>query len=114
MRDARPEEVPKSDFFETFELFSDLPKDADGTNQPVEDIGGPELRWERSSLAMLLNSAVTVTHDVELPSGDQSKGQGTYSVLGEQLYGLENLRKKRGEQAIEAEEEADEGAPVAQ
>ncbi|KAK4943802.1 tRNA (guanine-N(7)-)-methyltransferase non-catalytic subunit trm82 [Elasticomyces elasticus] len=113
MRDVGSEEVPKSDFFETFELFSNISKDAQGTDQPVESPAGRDLRWERSSLAMLLNDAVTVSDDIELPVEDLAKAKGTYSVLGEQLYGLENLRKKRGEQAIQGEEEAEEGAPVA-
>ncbi|KAI1612624.1 hypothetical protein EDD37DRAFT_625328 [Exophiala viscosa] len=114
MRDVGSEEVPTSDFFETFELFSNISKDADGTDQPVELPDGRELRWERSSLAMLLNGAITVSDNVDLPSEDGLKGKGTYSVLGEQLYGLENLRKKRGEQGIEAEEEVEDGTPVGQ
>lgn len=104
VKEIKPEATPKSDFFETFSLFSNRAEDANGT-APADEQPGPELRWERSSLAVLLNNAVPIFEKLDLPQEDDSKGKGTCSTIGEQLYGLENLRKRRGEQAVDAEEE---------
>ena len=101
-----PQESPSPEFFETFELFSNISLDTNGSaHRPEEEIAPSELRWERSSLAMMLNSAASGGEQAELPMEAPSKSKDTYSTLGESLYGLENLRKKRGWNAAEAEEE---------
>lgn len=105
MKAIRPEEVPNTQFFETFELFSNLSQDPD--QEVVSEDATPEmdLRWESSSLAMFLNQAAAEVEKGQLPSETSSKDKGAFSVAGEILYGLENLRKKRGQAAMEAEQE---------
>ncbi|KAK6364556.1 tRNA (guanine-N(7)-)-methyltransferase non-catalytic subunit trm82 [Exophiala oligosperma] len=115
VKEIKREAVPKSNFFETFSLFSNLSQNANGT-APAAEQPGPELRWERSSLAVLLNDAVPMSETSDLSQDSKSKGKGTYSALGEQLYGLENLRKRRGDQdqPMDAdEEEAGESPAIA-
>ncbi|KIW14818.1 hypothetical protein PV08_07603 [Exophiala spinifera] len=113
VKEVKQDAVPNSDFFETFSLFSNLTENTNGT-APKDDDPAPELRWERSSLAVLLNNAVPDSEASDLPLEDDSKGKSTYGTLGEQLYGLENLRKKKGDQAVDAEEEdAGESTPAA-
>ncbi|KIW76600.1 hypothetical protein Z517_09044 [Fonsecaea pedrosoi CBS 271.37] len=109
----RPEETPAAEAFETFELFSNLPIDDISTNNNLlGDFNGSEaeLRWETSSLAMLLNSSARDCGRGTLPSDGRAKDKGAYSAAGEMLYGLENLRKKRGQAEADAEEEAGGGA----
>ncbi|KAK7887548.1 tRNA (guanine-N(7)-)-methyltransferase non-catalytic subunit trm82 [Exophiala xenobiotica] len=112
VKDVRPEATPESSFFETFELFSDASEATNGEAQPQE---GREsaLRWERSSLAMLLNNAVPGIESVELAQGDPSHSNSTNSALGEQLYSLENLRKRKGQPALDAvDEDPEESTPA--
>ena len=100
------EEVPKTEYFETFELFSNLPDDASIGPSGGEDAPEADLRWETSSLAILLNSAASSCAKGELPSEPaKDKNRSAFSPAGEILYGLENLRKKRGQAAVEAEQE---------
>lgn len=115
VRVIRPEETPATEAFETLELFSNLSGEQSGPNETEPGVGEPELRWEKTSLAMLLNEAASNSKTSEAPSEAPPKSRGTYSALGENIYGLENLRKKRGShgQEDEAEDIGDEipGAP---
>ncbi|KAL2423624.1 tRNA (guanine-N(7)-)-methyltransferase non-catalytic subunit TRM82 [Exophiala dermatitidis] len=111
MKIVRPEETPATEFFETFELFSNLTVDEAGLVQS-ENRDEPELRWERTSLAMLLNEAASSCKTQEVSLEAPPKTHSVYSPLGESLYGLENLRKKRGLQAQKEDAEA-EGEPDA-
>jgi hypothetical protein len=103
---VRPEETPMTEYFETFQLFSDLSEDA--IVNGIQDDGSTEadLRWEPSSLSILLNNAAAGFQKGELPPEELSKDRGKegFGSAGEMLYGLENLRKKR-EAAIEAGQE---------
>lgn len=56
---------------------------------------------------MLLNDAASTCEEVEIPAQSTSnwKNSSPYSALGELLYGLESMRKKRGQTSMEAEEE---------
>ncbi|OCT48234.1 tRNA (guanine-N(7)-)-methyltransferase non-catalytic subunit TRM82 [Cladophialophora carrionii] len=108
MKVLHPEEVPKTDHFETFGLFSNLPDDISVENSQAEVSLEAELRWERSSLAMLLNNTAATVERGNLPSEptpQKDKNKSNFSPAGEILYGLENLRKKRGQAAVEAEQE---------
>lgn len=102
VKTLRPEETPASEMFETFELSSNL-SDANGSSGRLE--GHDDLRWDRSSLAMLLNNTASVVERVEISVEAPPQSKGTYSALGEMLYGLENLRKKRGLEMGNADEE---------
>jgi hypothetical protein len=102
VKTLRPEEIPALEMFETFELSSNQ-SDANGSTGRGE--ANNELRWDRSSLAMLLNDAASVTERVEISAEAPPQSRGTYSTLGEMLYGLENLRKKRGQETADADEE---------
>jgi hypothetical protein len=113
MTSLHPDEVPRTDYFETFELFSNMHEDTGVQDIPSAVSPEADLRWERSSLAMLLNNTASKVKKGGLPSEtlekDKSKSKSNFSPAGEILYGLENLRKKRGQAAVEAEqEEADE------
>jgi hypothetical protein len=118
MKEIRPDETPATEVFETYELFSNLSGDANGSSQPAEDpttTDACQLRWERSSLAVVLNNSVSHScEEVAVPLENSSRDKNAYSVLGESLYGLENLRKKRGQNAAEAEDEEneDEAPPI--
>ncbi|EXJ69181.1 uncharacterized protein A1O5_07217 [Cladophialophora psammophila CBS 110553] len=109
----RPETTPAPDAFETFELFSDLGDDENGPGKEPDGVPEADLRWETSSLAMLLNTSASHCDKGALPSEGSIKDKGAYSAAGEVLYGLENLRKKRGQTAEEDEEaESQQGAPA--
>lgn len=105
MKVMRPEEVPETQFFETFELFSSLSQDTVKEATNGDTALEMDLRWESSSLAMFLNKAAAEAGKGLLPSGTSSKDRGAFSPAGDILYGLENLRKKRGQAAMEAEQE---------
>ncbi|EXJ81587.1 hypothetical protein A1O1_07651 [Capronia coronata CBS 617.96] len=96
VRVIRPEETPATEAFETFELFSNISNDQNGSSEIENLVDGPELRWEKTSLAMLLNDSALHCEIPDAPVEQPSKAENTYSVLGETLYGLENVRKKRG------------------
>jgi hypothetical protein len=99
----RPEEVPQTEFFETFELSttsSSVNGHASIDHRPEDD-----LRWEQSSLAILLNTNAAKADRGCLPSESAAKVKGNFSPAGDILYGLENLRKKRGQATEEAEDE---------
>jgi hypothetical protein len=102
MKTLRPEAIPQTEFFETFELSST----SSFLNGHASTVRGPQddLRWERSSLAILLNSNAARAEQGLLPSEAAAKDKGIFSPAGDILYGLENLRKKRGQAAQEAEE----------
>ena len=73
--------------------------------------------WLPSQLTGKLEGAVGQINDLpEIPQspklGRPSQRKGNYSLLGEFLYGLENLRKKRG--AAAAEGEADDESLLAE
>lgn len=72
--------------------------------------------WTELTLSAIAQSNEFLA-EVENPKAESKvKGRGyetIYSSLGEFLYGLENLRKKRGGTAEEEEEEADEATEVA-
>ncbi|EXJ82435.1 hypothetical protein A1O3_06248 [Capronia epimyces CBS 606.96] len=114
MRVIRPAETAETEVFETFELFSDHPSHENGVSE-FEKVDGVDLRWEKTSLAILLNEAALHGEMADVPTEGPSKAQTTYSALGESIYGLENLRKKRDSQAQEdeAEEIGDDEIPVA-
>ncbi|KIX96574.1 uncharacterized protein Z520_07840 [Fonsecaea multimorphosa CBS 102226] len=113
IRVLRPEETPAGDAFETFELFSNIPTNEGSPRNQPEGAFEADLRWERSSLAMLLNTSALDCGRGTLPSEGHAKDKGAYSAAGELLYGLENLRKKRGQAGAEAEEEEGrEGIPA--
>lgn len=105
MKTLRPDETPAGEAFETFELFSNHSHETNRSNAQGES---GELRWERSSLAMLLNSASLDCGRGEVTPAASSKDKGIYSIPGETLYGLESLRKRRGLAAAEAEAETEE------
>ena len=107
MKILHPEEETKTDYFETLELFSNLPEDADVQDTQIDGSPEADLRWESSSLAMLLNGAAAICQKGNLPSEAplEDKNRGAFSPAGEILYGLENLRKKRGQAAVEAEQQ---------
>lgn len=102
VKTLRPEETPASEMFETFELSSNL-ADASGSTGRLG--AHDELRWDRSSLAMLLNDAGSVLERIEISAEAPPPSRGAYSTPGEMLYGLENLRKKRGQETADADEE---------
>jgi len=109
----RPEETPAGDAFETFELFSNVSTTESSPGNQLESAPEADLRWETSSLAMLLNTSALDCGRGTLPSEGRAKDKGAYSAAGEMLYGLENLRKKRGQAGAEAdEEEGGEGIPA--
>jgi hypothetical protein len=105
MKVFHPEEHPKSECFETFELYSDFCGPA--KDDQAVDAAETDLRWEPTSLAMLLNGAASQCQrgDVILDAFSKDRTKSAFSNVGELLYGLENLRKKRGQAAVEAEEE---------
>lgn len=78
------------------------------------EVSGDNASWKPSKLSDTLTSAVAQINDVpdvpDVSSSGRQGRKGAYSPLGEFLYGLENLRKKRGMDAQEAEE--DEGEEV--
>src|ERR1700742_4693591 len=84
VKDLRPEEVPKTDYFETFQLFSDLPEDASVGGMPDEGSAEADFRWESSSLSILLNSAASACQKGELPPEAPSKDKvkGVFSSAG--------------------------------
>lgn len=112
VRTLRPEETPALELFETFELFSNLGDTNGSTEEPEHHT---ELRWERSSYAMLLNNAAVEVERVKIPMESPPQSKGTYDQLGEMLYGLENLRKKGYETAnAEGEEPLEEAIAEAE
>lgn len=110
IRSLRPEEIPATEVFESFSLFSDL-SPQNGDVPTSTQTGGTELRWERTSLAMLLNESASATERPKMPAEVPSKNRTIYSSLGETLYGRENLRKKRGQAAAEEEDGGEEETP---
>ncbi|OAP54696.1 hypothetical protein AYL99_11144 [Fonsecaea erecta] len=110
----RPDETPAGDAFETFELFSNVPADENSPRHQADGAPGADLRWETTSLAMLLNTSSLDCGRGMLASEGRAKDKGPYSSAGDMLYGLENLRKKRGQAGVEAEEEegGGEGTPA--
>jgi hypothetical protein len=77
--------------------------------------------WESSKLGDDLNETIassgSTTATYEVPPAPENpkpyQASSYYSALGEFLYGLENLRKKRSMEAAEAERDQDEeGAPA--
>ena len=111
MRILRPEEVPISAAFESFSLFSNLSRDNGASETQTGAAGQQDLRWEPSSLAILLNEAASRIKRSEVPPDVPSRFKTIYSSLGEVLYGRENLRKKRGLAGQEEEDLLDEGTP---
>lgn len=64
------------------------------------------------TLSSMITRAENLENRPEVTQHDasqQQRSKGAYSPLGEFLYGLENLRKRRGTAADDAEGEADEG-----
>lgn len=113
IKTLRTEDIPPAEAFETFELFSSLSSETNGSSSQKQVVDRPDLNWERTSLAMLLNSASLSCQRIAVASSTSSREGGPYSTLAENLYGLENLRKKRGPNAVEAEEEnVEETAPA--
>ncbi|KAK5062988.1 hypothetical protein LTR84_005064 [Exophiala bonariae] len=106
VKTLRPEETPAPELFETFELFSNLDDMNDSTEQ-LEHY--TELRWERSSYAMLLNNAAAAVERIKVSTEPPPQSKGVYGAVGEVLYGLENLRKKsHGEANVDGEEPLEE------
>jgi tRNA (guanine-N(7)-)-methyltransferase subunit TRM82 len=68
--------------------------------------------WTRSTLPVIAKALVCepVIASVSLEEEKKHRTHNYYSKLGEFLYGLENLRKQRGQEEIEAEEEPETGA----
>ena len=68
--------------------------------------------WTRSTLPVIAKALVCepVIASVGLEEEKKHRTHNYYSKLGEFLYGLENLRKQRGQEEIEAEEEPETGA----
>ena len=68
--------------------------------------------WTRSALPAIVKALVCepVIASVSLEEEKKHKTHNHYSKLGEFLYGLENLRKQRGQEEMEAEEEPETGA----
>lgn len=105
-------ETPAPPMFESFK-FPFVP----GSIAQRED--HVKLQWERTSFARQLNDAASKIQRAEIPVEPATESTGTYSVLGEMLYGLENLRKKRWQELANADEEepleeviAEAGAPI--
>ncbi|KAJ9614490.1 tRNA (guanine-N(7)-)-methyltransferase non-catalytic subunit trm82 [Cladophialophora chaetospira] len=111
MKILKPEDVRKEDYFETFELFSDAPEDVSGEEASTDIAPEIDLRWESSSLAVLLSYTASRCEKGNLPSDAplKEKNKSNFSPAGEILYGLENLRKKRGLVAAEDEQAEAEG-----
>ena len=70
------------------------------------------LQWSRSDTGFQLKSNdVESLQEAPIETPDQtarsSRARGEYSALGDFLYGLENLRKKRGQYAEDLEESAE-------
>lgn len=78
------------------------------------EVSGDNTRWKPSKLSDTFKSAAAQINDIpdvpDVSSGGRQSRRGAYSPLGEFLYGLENLRKKRGMDAQEAEEDEGEEA----
>lgn len=99
---VKPEESPTNEDFETFELFSN----GGGSETSLATVSaGRELRWERSSLAMMLNAAASSSKRPDLPKLTPPKQNSVYSNIGEVMYGLENLRKRRGQDEANGDDE---------
>ena len=101
MKVSRTKEAPAANRFETFGLFTNSSVGTNGSAHDRESSAVPEIRWQTSSVAVLLNNACVDKGDtVDLSQWDRgakSQARSAYSPLGELFYGLENLRKKRSE-----------------
>ncbi|KIX04194.1 uroporphyrinogen decarboxylase [Rhinocladiella mackenziei CBS 650.93] len=80
MREIRPHETPAAEAFDTFELLSSPPRNDVNGSSHHEGCDQALLRWEKSSLAMLLNNAALNCERGEMPSAAAaaaapSKGQ---------------------------------------
>ncbi|KEF55069.1 uncharacterized protein A1O9_08722 [Exophiala aquamarina CBS 119918] len=93
-----PRETPALKMFESFKF----PYISGSTAQLKDQV---ELQWESSSFAMQLNDAASKIERAEIPAEHATEVAGTYSALGEMLYGLENLRKKRWQELTNVDEE---------
>ena len=84
--------------FETYQLFNSNGSTASVIENRHNGQDVSSWRWERTSLDVALNAAVqgdAYSADIEaVPIEDQDKVKGSYSPLGNFLYGLENLRKR--------------------
>lgn len=78
------------------------------------DTSGDGATWKPLRLSDTLLSATAQIDDIpdvpEVSNNARQGRKGAYSPLGEFLYGLENLRKKRGMDAQEADEDDGEEA----
>ena len=70
-----------------------------------------KLEWLPAGIAEPLNAAIiqleNMSEVLETESSERQRSKGDYSSLGEFLYGLENLRKRRGQALEDAEDEVD-------
>ncbi|RMZ87528.1 hypothetical protein DV736_g5249, partial [Chaetothyriales sp. CBS 134916] len=67
--------------------------------------------WKPADIVQRLNAAIAGIEDrpvvIEAERTERQRAKSDYSALGEFLYGLENLRKKRGQTAEDVEAEAE-------
>jgi hypothetical protein len=94
VKQTRTDPAPLGESVVSFELIYNHGSEVDGAKRG--------LWWTPSCLTALLSASLTSGTFIVPELGSQPNGKAAYSVLGEFLYGLENLRKNRsGAEAAE-------------
>lgn len=113
MKARRNAPLNQEDAISCFALRDGIRLVAKSEKSTVQEEGEVQLLWTRSALpgtdkAFACKPVMAVIEPEE--GGKQNKPYSNYSKLGEFLYGLENLRKHRGQEDVEADEESGAGA----